>query len=94
VDVETARLAPMTRDDVVAFVARDWAAVADRKARYWSERKATLSLPDLLRISADMREHVRTVRPDWPTEADRAADAAVHERVSEALRAVASIRPR
>lgn len=84
----------MTRDDVVAFVYRDWAAVADDKARYWAERKATLSLLDLLRISADMREHARAVRPDWPTEADRAADAAVHQRVSQALRAVADIRPR
>lgn len=93
-DGETARLAPMTRDDVVAFVGRDWSAVAERKARYWAMRKAGLSLPDLLRLSADLREHARAVRPDWPTAEDRAADAAVHARVSSALCAVSRLRPR
>ncbi|MEQ1731942.1 MAG: hypothetical protein ABL982_26515 [Vicinamibacterales bacterium] len=81
----------MTRDDVAAFVARDCTAVAERKASYWAERKTGLSLPDLLRLSADLREHARAVRPDWPTAADRAADEAVHDRVSRDLRAVANL---
>ncbi len=84
----------MTREDVLAFVHRDWARAADRKARYWTERKATLSPADVLRLGTELRDHARAVRPDWPTPADRAADAAVHARVSRALSVVPSPRPR
>jgi len=81
----------MTRDDLVRFAARDWAAVADEKARFWVERKHTMSHADVLRLGDELRRHALAVRPDWPTEADRVADRATHFRVSEALRAVVHI---
>jgi hypothetical protein len=84
----------MTRADLVRFATRDWSAIADEKARHWVERKRTMSPADVLRLGDDLRRYARAVRPDWPTEADRATDADVHCRVSEALRAVAQPAPR
>lgn len=83
----------MDRDDILAFARRDWAMVAESKTRYWLERKRTLSAAELLAIGDQLRRHALAVRPDWPTDAERAADLATHERVTEALRAV-SARPR
>jgi hypothetical protein len=81
------------RDDILAFARRDWAMVAESKTRYWLERKRTLSAAELLAVGDQLRRHALTVRPDWPTGAERAADLATHERVTEALRAVPA-RPR
>jgi hypothetical protein len=78
----------MDRDALRAFARRDWAMLADSKTRYWLGRKRGLSAADLLAIGDQLRRHALAVRPDWPTDADRAADLAVHEHVTEALRAV------
>lgn len=78
----------MIRDDIVRFATRDWAAIARDKAEYWAEHKATLSPAEVLQLGDDLRRHARPLRPDWPSAADRAADAECHLRVSESLRAV------
>ena len=83
----------MDRDDILAFARRDWAMVAESKTRYWLERKRTLSAAELLAGGDELRRHALAVRPDWPTDAERAADLATHECVTEALRAVPA-RPR
>jgi uncharacterized protein YbjT (DUF2867 family) len=80
----------MTREDIVRFATRDWAAVADDKAGYWVARKRTMTPADVLRLGDDLRRHALSLRPDWPDDADRAADRDTHVRVTEALRAVAS----
>lgn len=81
----------MTREDLVRFATRDWAVIADDKARYWAERKRTMSPAEVLRLGDDLRRYASALRPGWPNEADRAADRATHGRVTEALRAVAHI---
>jgi hypothetical protein len=78
----------VTRDDLVRFATRDWAAVEAGKAQYWAERKRGMTPAEALRLGDDLRRFAETVRPDWPTAAERAADHQVHERVTEALRAV------
>ena len=83
----------MDRDDILAFARRDWAMVAESKTRYWLDRKRALSAAELLAVGDELRRHALAVRPDWPTDAERAADLATHERVTEALRAVPA-RPR
>jgi hypothetical protein len=84
----------MTRDDLIRFATRDWAAVADAKVSYWVERKAAMSPAAIMQLGDDLRRHALAMRPDWPGDADRAADAALHHRVSEALRAVARVASR
>lgn len=76
------------RDDLRQFALRNWAAVADGKARYWAERKGVMSAAEALRLGAELRAYVSSLRPDWPTEAEREADLDTHARVASALRAV------
>lgn len=79
----------MTPDEIREFAERDWSAIEREKERYWIERKESLSPTDALRIGDALREHARMLHPDWPSPADRDADLAMHQRVSEALRSVA-----
>lgn len=83
----------MDRDDLREFARRDWSAVATSKARFWHELKASRSAVEVLRVTDRMRTHAQRLRPDWPTRQERLDDLAVHQRVGEALRAVAC-RPR
>ncbi len=83
----------MDRHAILAFARRDWSMVADAKTRHWIDRKRDRSAADLLAVGDQLRRYACAVRPDWPTDAERAADLAVHARVTEALRAVSS-RPR
>jgi hypothetical protein len=83
----------MTRDHVAAFVARDWQRLARSKAAAWRAARHNRTTAELLAAADTLRRHARAVKPDWPTAADRAADLATHQRVSEALGAVTR-RPR
>lgn len=83
-------IAPMNREDVRAFARRDWAAMADAKAAFWAERKRLMTPAEALATAEMLRQHALLVKPGWPDAAERAADLAVHVRISEALRAVSS----
>ena len=84
----------MNAEDIRAFARRDWAAVAETKARYWAERKRAVTPEEALAVAEVLRQHARTLRPDWPDSRERDEDCAVHMRVSEALRAVRPARSR
>lgn len=84
----------MTSDDIRAFAGRDWAAIAEAKARYWAERKRSMSPTEALATGEMLRRHARQMKPDWPDADERAADRAVHVRISEALSAVPGHRSR
>lgn len=83
----------MDGDALRQFVRRDWSAVATSKTRFWHELKSRRTAAELLAVADQMRSHAQRLRPDWPTRRDRLDDLLVHQRVGEALRAVAS-RPR
>lgn len=82
----------MRREDVLAYMNRDWEAIAEAKASYWA--KGSLSARSRLRIADRMRAWARRFHPGWPEEEERAADLATHQRVSAALRRVAASRRR
>jgi len=42
-----------------AFMARDWARVADAKATYWENRKRLLGVAEGLRVSDELRREVK-----------------------------------
>jgi hypothetical protein len=81
-------ITPMNREDIRAFARRDWAAIADAKATFWAGRKRSMTASDVLAIAEMLRQHALQVKPGWPNAAERAADLAVHVKISEALRAV------
>jgi hypothetical protein len=85
--------AAVDRHAILAFVGRDWSQVAEAKAAFWRGRKPGRSASEILAAADDLRRHAQAMKPGWPTEDERRADLAVHERVAEALRA-ASHRPR
>src|SRR3954454_4754748 len=76
------------KEDVLAFVQRDWNAIAELKRRRWSELKLQMTAADALAVGDELRHHVSTLRSDWPTEEDRQKDLAAHIRLSEMLRRV------
>ena len=84
----------MRREDIRTFAMRDWASIADAKARFWAERKRAMTAGEALAIGEMLRQHACRLKPDWPDAGERAADMAVHARVSEALRAVPRYRSR
>ena len=79
---------PMTREEILAFAKREWAAVADAKVQYWAERKRSMAAADALAVGEMLRQHARQVKPGWPDQDERTADLAAHAHLSEALRAV------
>jgi hypothetical protein len=81
------------RDALRQFARRDWSAVAASKTRHWRTLKTGRSAADVLAIAERMRLHAKQLRPEWPTPQQRLDDVRVHQRVGEALRAVAG-RPR
>lgn len=83
----------MDRDSLRQFARRDWSAVARSKTRFWHTLKARRSAAQVLDAADQMRVYVQRLRPGWPSRQDRVDDLLVHQRVGEALRAVAS-RPR
>ena len=79
----------MNRQALRQFAHRDWSAVASSKTRHWRTLKADRSAADALAIADRLRIHAQLIRPDWPTPQQRLDDLRVHQRVGEALRAVA-----
>lgn len=80
----------VSREDLVKFAQRDWAAVADAKTQHWLRKKRATPAGDLWRLSDDLRRFARMVRPEGPGLAERLADLEVHHRVRLALNAVTS----
>ena len=80
----------MRREDIVAFVRRDWQAVAESKRRRWAAQKKGMTAAEALHVGDELRDHAHTLLVGWPTDADRREDLAPHVRVSESLRRVKS----
>jgi len=80
-------------DALREFVRRDWAAVATSKTHGWHALKARHSAAGILALADRLRRHAQSLRADWPSRQHRLDDLLVHQRVGEALRAVAC-RPR
>lgn len=76
------------RRAILEFARRDWALVADAKTEFWRSGKSGRSATDLLATGDQLLRHVQAMRPGWPSEAERTADVAVHQRVAETLHAV------
>ena len=78
----------MDAEDLRRFARRDWESVAALKAEYWVAEKRRLDAEGALRIGDGLREQVRALRPDWPSDDERAEDLRSHEAVARKLRLV------
>jgi hypothetical protein len=77
----------MDRDAILEYARRNRTLVAEAKTAFWQDGKRGRSAADILTTGDQLLRHVQALRPGWPSEADRAADVASHQRVAEALHA-------
>lgn len=75
----------VTDEEIRAYAGRDWALLEAAKRGHWAERKRTLSPAEALEVADALRRHVRAIRPDWPSQEERAADIERHAWVSACL---------
>jgi hypothetical protein len=81
-----------------AFVERDWEAAAALKGAHWAREFAARGAAATFEASAALWQHMRIVRPDWPTDEDRRDDLAHHialkRAIDRAARVFAAVTPR
>lgn len=82
-------MAGVSREELIQFARRDWAAVAAAKEQHWLRLKHTMTYAELCRRSDELLRYARAARSgQGSSPADRVADVLVHHRVGLALRAV------
>jgi hypothetical protein len=81
-------------DALRAFALRDRAPVARLKREYWAERYRAEGPGPGMRAARDLWEHMRALRPEWPTDAERAEDLRHHVALKECFARIARARSR
>ena len=75
----------MDRDALRAFLERGWGEVAALDRQHWVELYRREGSAATVAASEALWAHMRSVRPDWPDERERADDLAHHVRLSKLL---------
>jgi hypothetical protein len=68
----------MRAEDVRAYVDRARGAAAALERAHWARELAERGPDALLAVAQGLRERMRSLRPDWPTEEERRRDLAQH----------------
>ena len=68
-----------------AFVRRPWSALTALEREHWAREFARRGSTATLEASRLLWEHMRRVRPDWPSDADRREDLAHHIALKAAI---------
>lgn len=76
------------------FVGRPWEALAAAKRRHWAAEVTARGIEAPLQASQALWLHMRRVRPDWPTDVERAEDLAHHLELKGCLDRAARALPR
>ena len=80
----------MRADDLRAYLERSWTAAAALKVEHWAREFAERGSEATLEVSRALWEHMRLVRPEWPSEDERRDDLAHHLRLKRAIDHAAS----
>lgn len=75
----------MNADDLRAYARRPWHVLAALEHDHWARELAAHGPLATLVASQALWTHMRSVRPDWPTEVDRRADLAHHVALKQAI---------
>lgn len=76
-----------------AFVQRSRSEVEDEKRAYWANQYSERTYHRTLEASRALYEHVRRIRPDFPTDRDRADDLAHHVALKRLLDQASRVLP-
>jgi len=68
----------MKPDDVRAYAARNWRAAETLKQDHWARETAERGPLVTFEASQLLWHHMRTLRPDWPSDDERRQDLADH----------------
>ena len=79
---------------VRSFMRRAYDVVAESKQDHWARRFREEGGDATWRAGQALREHVKLVRPDWPSEDDRAEDLEHHIELRRLLDRTAHAFPR
>src|SRR5262245_5346793 len=71
--------------DVKAYAARAWHLAAELKQDHWARELAERGPLATFEASQALLEHMRCLRPDWPSEAERSEDLAHHIALKRAI---------
>jgi hypothetical protein len=81
-------------DDIRKFARRNRAEVETSKRRYWVEQYRAFGPARTMQVSRELFQYMRRLRPEWPTDRDRAEDLAHHvelkRKIDRAARAFAA----
>lgn len=72
-------------EDVRAYAQRPWHVLVELEREHWAREHAERGPIATFEASQALWVHMRQVRPDWPTEADRQADLAHHIALKQAI---------
>jgi len=93
--LEGATLADVDPRDLKAYLEREWAATEALKRAHWAREFAVRGPQATIEAAHALFQHMRLVRPDWPSEDQRREDFAHHvelkERIDRAARAFARL---
>jgi len=78
-------------DDLRAYARRPWHLLAALEHDHWARELAQRGPLATLEVSQALWAHMRSVRPDWPTETDRRADLAHHVVLKQAIDRAAGV---
>lgn len=73
------------RASVRAYLDRDWGIFERLRDRDLVAQRRSGTLSNALRVVQQLRRSAQTLRPEWPTEADREADLEDHRRLAATL---------
>jgi hypothetical protein len=68
-----------------AFLRRPWGALASLEREHWAREFARRGPAATLEVSRLLWEHMRRVRPDWPSDAERRQDLVHHIALKRAI---------
>jgi len=68
-----------------AFLRRPWDSLAALERAHWAREFAHRGPVATLEVSRLLWEHMRRVRPDWPSEAERREDLSHHIALKSAI---------
>ncbi len=75
----------MNPEDLRAYARRNWRAAEMRKREHWAREVAERGPLATFEASQALWEHMRRLRPDWPSPEERRADLAHHVALKRAL---------
>lgn len=75
----------MDARDVRAYVEREWTAAEALKQQYWAREFREHGSEATVEVALALREHMRLVNPDWPSESERREDLAHHVVLKRAI---------